>query len=389
MKYIRISLSALFLFSANPGYGYDHPMNIPEEVDQVINHAYDDLFNLKFDEAISSFESIQEHAEEHPFVAFALASAHWWRLTIYVLETNKKESRAFLDSAKRTIKICKKKIRAGDPDAEGRLVLGGIMGLLGRWKMENHEWLEAYFKGKKAYKHLKKAVKKNPDLNDAYFGLGMFDYFVATLPSIIQILAFLGVNANKEEGLRQLHLAAEKSNYANIPAKLFLAEIYSIYEDKPEKALKILAALKESTPLSPYIHILQVVALYNYGNLDELKIVSRECLEHAGKEGFGTDFITRGNFALGVTHFKDNQWEAAVKAFDKAIQRKNTIDPFYIWSYLYKGYALDVLGRRKEAVSNYKTVLDHSRRKNSHNKAKAHLKKPFTPDDIELKKLIL
>src|SRR5258706_1716406 len=126
-------------------------------------------------------------------VAFGIASAHWWRISSYVLEADPKESRPCLDAAERCIKLSNAKIKKGDPTGEGHLVLGGALGLRGRWEATNQKWIDAYFSGKKAYKYLSEALKINPSLTDAYIGHGIFDYFVATLPAIIRSLAFVGM----------------------------------------------------------------------------------------------------------------------------------------------------------------------------------------------------
>jgi len=364
-------------------------LQISGDLDETIQRGFNQLFNLKFDKAIQTFESIQDQAEEHPIAAFALASAHWWRLSIYVLETDKQESRAFLDAVKKGVLLCKTKIKQGDPTGEAHLALGGMLGIYGRWKLTNRHWLSAYFKGKKAYKHLTKALEINPDLNDAYMGIGMFDYYVAKLSGFVRVIAFRGMGKDPQKGLDELHKAAEKSGYAQTPSNLFLVEIYSTQENRPDLALKIVEILREDSPRSPYLHILHVGALYNFGSLEELQTVSKDCLEHVKQNFYGKEFETSGNFALGITYFKNRNWTEAIQAFDKAIETKNTLDSYYTWSFLFKGYALDVLGERKEAVAQYHEVLNQRRRWNSYDNAKARLKKPFSGDDEELRKLNL
>jgi len=286
-------------------------LQIPVNLDETIKRGFNQIYHLKFAKAIQTFESIQDQSEEHPLVAFALASAHWWRLSIYVLETDKEESQAFLDAAKKGVLLCRTIIKQGDPTGEAHLAMGGILGIWGRWELTNRHWLSAYFKGKKAYKYLTKALKINPDLNDAYMGIGMFDYYVAKLSGFVRVLAFRGMGKDPQKGLDELHKAAEKSIYARTPSNLFLVEIYSTQEDRPDIALQILEILRKDSPRSPYLHMLHVGALYNYGSLEELQAVSKDCLEHVKQKFYGEEFETSGNFALGITYFKNKKLDGS------------------------------------------------------------------------------
>ena len=65
-------------------------------------------------------------------------------------------------------------------------------------------------------------------------GLGIFDYFAATLPAIVRVLSALGKSGDPKVGLTELQEAAEKGIYSRTPSQLFLTQIYTEMEGKPE-----------------------------------------------------------------------------------------------------------------------------------------------------------
>ena len=322
-------------------------------------------------------------------VAFGKASVYWWKMSVYVLETDEKESKPFLDAVNECIKLSEAKIAKGDKTGEGYMTLGGVCGLQGRWQAANQQWMAAYFTGRKAIKYLRKAIKVNPQMKDAYMGLGMFDYYVAALPSVVRVLAFLGSNGNPQIGLDELTIAAYEGTYSQTPSKLFLAEIYSNPENKPEKALPIVVALQDQYPKSAFIHTMLMIVHYNMQNIPAMETENADFMKRIETGEFSAEMKTQGLFFSALVPFKKQDWAQATALFDTAIADGTVRDPFFAWSQLYKGYALDAQGKHDEAEELYKTILSEPRRWGSHDAAKKYLDKPFGADDPVLKKLVL
>lgn len=391
MKLFFLPLKSLIisLVFARLGFAAPHPFDISEDLDRTIKAGLNELYNLHFDEALATFKTVESQAQDHPMVAFGIASVHWWRLSVYVLETDPVESEAFLKAADECIRLSEKKIEKGDLTGEGYLTLGGTYGILGRWKATNRQWMSAYFSGRKAVKYLRRSLKINPQLKDANMGLGIFDYFVATLPSVVRALAFLGANNDPKVGIRELEEAAREGTYARTPARLFLMDIYSNWERNAERSFEIIRDLRNEFPVSPFIHMLHVIALYNHNKLAELHKEAMDYVERVKKGIYQEAFYPEAFFSAGLSHFKARDWQKAVEQFDQAVQHGNNRNPFFIWAHLYKGYALDALKKRDQAEAEYKFVLDEKRRWGSHDHAKARLKKPFSENEPELEKVKL
>lgn len=366
----------------------EHPYKISPELDQAIQKGLHDLYNFEFESSLRTFESIKKHEVDHPMVAFGVASAHWWRVSTLVLETDAESSKELLVAINRCIEVSEKKIKNGDTTGEGHLVLGGALGLMGRWQAANREWTGAYFKGKKAYKHLVKALEINPGLLDANMGKGIFDYYIATLPALVRVLAFIGMGGDPEVGIEELAVAAEKGIYSRTPSSLFLADIYSDRK-KPEKSIPILQKLRVEYPRSFFIHMVQIIALYNAPNVEALRFEAGIFQDKVAGKIYPEEAVTPGHFAMGVAHFKNREWVEAEKHFLNAAQSTDLKSPWRTWGQLYFGYVCDAQDRRDEATAAYKDVLKMSRRWTSHDNAKKYLKSPFKGTDEELKKLNL
>ena len=125
---------------------------------------------------------------------------------------------------------------------------GGAEGLKGRWLVTQKVWVKAYFRGKSGNHFLRKAVELDPELYDAYMGLGIYDYFTDTLPGVQGVLAYLFIHGDKDHGLKELQLAIDKGQRARVEAMVFLTEIYMAEEKTPEKAFPLAEALHKEFP---------------------------------------------------------------------------------------------------------------------------------------------
>ena len=61
--------------------------------------------------------------------------------------------------------------------------------------------------------YLEDVVEKDPTYYDAYLGLGIYHYLADILPKFVKILSFvLGVEGDRDKGIVELNIAAEKGN---------------------------------------------------------------------------------------------------------------------------------------------------------------------------------
>lgn len=173
-KYLTLAVAALL--AAAPLNAKDNPYAISARTDEHLRRCFDDLFNLRFDEADKSLSRLKDDGARHPMAALAEVVRAWWELSVNVIETDEQESRRFLEASERCIRLAQKRIDKGDRTGEAYVALGTTLGLISRWSASNHAWLPAYVRGRKSAAALRKALEINPRATDAYMTLGTFNY---------------------------------------------------------------------------------------------------------------------------------------------------------------------------------------------------------------------
>ena len=100
-------------------------------------------------------------------------------------------------------------------------------------------WLRAYWYGKDGINYLKKVVAVDPNYYDAYFGLGLYHYYADVIPQFVKMVtAILGIEGDRERGLKELRLAAENGKYSKAQAMLILGNIYLYTEKQSENKVR-------------------------------------------------------------------------------------------------------------------------------------------------------
>jgi hypothetical protein len=112
-----------------------------------------------------------------------------------------------------------------NPGACADFYLGGSLGSRAMNKLVQSRYLSAFFDGKKAYKYLQKAVKEDPELKDAYFGLGLFEYEFGRMPGIFRFT--FGLKGDVNKGLADIETAAREGTFAARAAALQMAIAYT------------------------------------------------------------------------------------------------------------------------------------------------------------------
>jgi tetratricopeptide (TPR) repeat protein len=113
--------------------------------------------------------------------------------------------------------------------------------------------------GVRAREHLLRAVALDPDLADADFGLGLYNYYADTLSAAARVLRFfMGIpGGSKQEGIRQLEHAIGDGNLTPAEARFYLALCLHNYDQKYERALEIAGPLVAKYPSNPLFQLIR------------------------------------------------------------------------------------------------------------------------------------
>src|SRR6202165_1475784 len=114
--------------------------------------------------------------------------------------------------------------------------------------------------GVEARKHLLRCLELDPNMADAYLGLGLYNYYVDTLSALAKILRFfMGIpGGDKHVGLRQLETAAAKGELTQVEARFNLAKNLRNYDRDYTRALAATAPLTSEFPENPLFLLVAV-----------------------------------------------------------------------------------------------------------------------------------
>jgi tetratricopeptide (TPR) repeat protein len=318
---------ALLLFSAGSAAaksGHARPQQpAPQEKRaaefETARRGLDALMNGDPDAAIQIFHGVQESDPESPLGDLLLADALWWK--IYFATGNLINPDVFDVVSTRTtpydpqfddligsvIRKAQGRIRARQDVARNELYLGMAYGLQARLLGMRGDDLPTARAGKKMRATLLDAIARDPNLNDAYLGVGIYNYFVDTLPAIVKVIRWLiGLpGGDRAEGLRQIERTATRGDLARGEAQFYLAKDFSRpFEHEYKRSLELFRQLAREYPRNGLWKILTGSLEIQLGHAPEGEALYRQVLkETAGdKSEAGRAFHRAAKQALLLQH---------------------------------------------------------------------------------------
>jgi tetratricopeptide (TPR) repeat protein len=254
----------------------------------------DMMMNGDLDGAVAAFRRIQQSDPESPMGYVLEADATWWR--IYYVSANLIDPDVFdvanmeatpydshfADVNNVAIHKAEARIHQHEDVARSYLYGGFAYALRARLEGLHDRDLPTARAGKKMRSFLLRARALDPSLTDAYAGLGIYNYFVDTLSSIVKFLSvFIGLpGGSREEGLHQLQLCAEKGELVRAEAKFYLAKDYSRASEKQyEKSMRLFQELQQEFPDNPLWPMLVGSLHYRLGRPQKGEEIYREVYE--------------------------------------------------------------------------------------------------------------
>jgi tetratricopeptide (TPR) repeat protein len=226
------------------------------------------------------------------------------------------------------------------------------------------EKLAAARDGKKIKVALERAIALDPDLDDAYFGVGMYQYYADVAPATAKVLRFLLrlPGGNKTEGLAQMLRTRTRGRLLQGEAEYQLQIIYLWYEHRTDRAVAILESLHDRYPGNPLFlsELAQVQDVYQHditASLDTWRTLLALAREQRLNEGEIAEVRAR----LGVAAQLDAlcQTDHAIEQLRQVVESKPS-RPFgaLATASLALGEAQDRLGNRDAAVAAYRAAVN-------------------------------
>ena len=365
---------------------------LPEELRQLSKKGIDAIYAVDVEEALKQFNLALQKYPDHPFPHFGIAMTKWAHLEYLEDESDPRLEKEYSGLTDKAVDVGLKWIKKHPGDANAYLAVGGIYGLRARLAVMQHRWFKAYFDGKKAISHTRKASKLDPELYDAYLGLGMYEYYTGTLPGVVKLLAKLVMRGDAQKGLEYLNLCKEKGFFNALGAKLLLIEIYTQPGSKyanTSLAVKWSRELRAAYPVHPQMHFVEIVSLYEDKKYEESR---RESLAYFkaindGVPVYRRRYLPRVLTAIATTYLVEKKYDEAADYFAKAaatIKDDPSAHParWAVWAIVRLANVYDLMGARGKAVVMYKEAKTYKDEWGFSEFIDNYLKKPFTEAEL-------
>jgi len=251
------------------------------------------------DAAIGIFRQIQAKDAQSPLGYLLEADAIWWKVYYEtgnlvdpdVFDVVSKMVTAYdahlSDLLNTSIDKAQTRIKAREDLARSYFYLGMAHAIQARLVGLRGKDLPTARAGKKMRSALMKAVELDPNLTDTYLGLGIYNYFVDTLPTIVKILSiFIALpGGSRELGLKQLEDAAQKGELTRGEAKFYLAKDYSRGNEKLYgKSLQLFEQLRQEYPHNPLWPLIIGSLHFRLGHTEQGEALYREVYKQIAGE---------------------------------------------------------------------------------------------------------
>ena len=267
-------------------------LNLPPEALEGMKQMY----SGQPDRAQGLFRKVQADRPEHPLGYLLEAEALWWKLYCSSLEwkfntldawshARAPEDDAYLALADKAARLAESDIAKSDT-AEMELYAG--MGYLLRARLVGlrNEKSPTAHAGVEARKHLLRCLELDPNMADAYTGLGLYNYYVDTLSAFAKVLRFfMGIpGGSKREGLRQLETAMDKGELTPVEARFYTAKNLRNYDHEDAHAAEVAAPLLKEYPQNPIFQLLVADIAAKLGHNDEAVAGLRAAVAAPGED---------------------------------------------------------------------------------------------------------
>jgi tetratricopeptide (TPR) repeat protein len=320
------------------------------QVHKLIQEGTSAIYDIDFPAALSKFQQAKTIAPNDLRGSFFESTVYFWKA---MFMRNKNDYETYLNLSDILIKKCEDAININEYDLDAQFYLGWTYTIRASLiYMIDQDVLKAASDVKDGNKALLFVVERNPNYYDAYLGLGIYNYMLGMIPRKLQFLtSILGFKGDKEEGKKQLKMAAEKGTYTNTEAKFYLT-LLSWREENYMAAEDYASQLINLYPESPATWMVEGLLLSQQDKMNEAVEAYEKAL--AFNKGKESDIVYKTVYgALGNAYFRMNSFGKAIDAGKKYMNYITKDDRYNNMLYSI-GVSLELTGNRSEALNYYR-----------------------------------
>jgi len=225
------------------------------------------------------------------------------------------------------------------------------------------ERLAAARDGKRIKLALERAIALDPAMDDAYFGIGLYQYYADVAPAAAKVLRFLLMlpGGNKAEGMARIKRARAQGKLLKGEADYQLQILYLWYERRTDLALDLLESLQDRYPGNPLFAAQRADIQDRYLHDTTASLASwRALLTAAREQRVHEAGLAEAQARLGIARQLEalSQTDLALEQL-RAVLDARPVKPAGAMAaaYLALGEAEDRLGHHDAAVASYRQAI--------------------------------
>jgi len=369
------------------------------------------LFNLDYESARKSFKEMAVAFPNYPAGSQFLADSLWVETlyqtrrlqsslygsddTFYSTSDDKADPKIveqFRNLTRQARQLAEARLKQFPRDPEALYFLGATEGLKASFEEAvERRHFAALKDGSDAVDRHREVIKLDPNYHDAEITIGLYDYTVGALPLPVKLIAGVaGFRGSKKRGLATLERVAREGHWVHDEAKTLLIVLYT-REKRYADAAALARELAAKYPPN-YLYRLEAADALVLQAALERETNHNTTTTAAETEAFATfesllrDKAVRNTAAraFDLIHFKygealmtAGQYERAAREFMASAEVPGAQQGLATMAHLYAARALDLAGKRNDAVTQYRAVLARPNVYDAHDQAQAGLKEAF------------
>lgn len=305
----------------------------------LVKKNIDYIYNQQFENAGRMYSKIKALYPEHPVLFLLQGLTTYWKN--YPMLDTATDHISFEKDLRQCIRLSEKN---NNPAYEAEYLLANLCarGLLIKFYDDNNHVLETIPLVSGTYKYVRSSFHFTGECSDLYYYTGAYDFYHEAYPEIHPVykpIALLLPPGSKENGIKELHRAANTAVVLKAESYSLLASIYLNFENKYELSCnysKILSELYPDNMLYLSIYIKSLLLLKQY---DEAERLIKTSLKRIDNKFYQIQLIV---FEGILMEKKYREYEKAQQCYKSGIAR---ITRFGEYGNEYMAYAYFGLSR--------------------------------------------
>jgi tetratricopeptide (TPR) repeat protein len=174
----------------------------------MARQGVDQLLRVDFDAALATFARLEQRYPGYPLTGFLRGAVWWVRAEAEQDAARVNAQNKTIEELEAAIARAEATIAEGNKDPRWQLARGNAYFFAARIFNDQGELFKAYRYGRKGRDILRDLIAEHPEMNDAYFVLGMYEYITGSIPRGLRWLAYiLDLNGDRALGVQYLERA--------------------------------------------------------------------------------------------------------------------------------------------------------------------------------------